>query len=213
MRSIGVAMLVALVTCTSAAADTAPQTVPAGTKIRFHLTAPVSSDRSRTGQTFGFVTIDPIVSGGSPVVAAGSSGSGTVYLAGHAGTSGHEGDLTLRLDSIPTTDGRFISFADQRFDINGRNRKIQSGVLGFVPFVGIGARFIRGSEVRVDADTPIDTVLLRDATIGSAPPAPPAPPPSVTISSSPTPLPSPASSPSLPPAPASPPPSPSASPT
>ncbi|MBD5606476.1 MAG: hypothetical protein IAI48_15505, partial [Candidatus Eremiobacteraeota bacterium] len=81
-----------------------------------------------------------------------------------AGSQGHEGDLTLRLDSLHTADGRTFSFDDQRFEIDGRNRKIVSGLLGLVPYAGVGARFIRGSDVRVDPSTPIETVLLRSAT-------------------------------------------------
>jgi hypothetical protein len=198
-RCIGAAIAFAASMVAVAVADTppSPSMVPVGTRIRFHLVAPVSSDQSRTGETFGFVLLDPIVSDGRQLVAAGVTGSGTVYLAGHAGQAGHEGDLTLRIDSIPATDGRFVTFDDQRFEINGRNRKIQAGVLGFVPFAGLGAHFIRGSEVRVDASTPIETVLLHDAPLAAsvsvpppptAPPTPTAPPsPATSISPSPTP--------------------------
>jgi hypothetical protein len=106
------------------------------------------------------------------IPATGSMGSGTVVLAGHAGPNGHEGDLTLRLDTLQTADGRVVTFADQRFEIDGRNYKIASGVLGFTPFVGVAARIIRGKEISVDPATPIETVLLHPATI--AYPTPPA---------------------------------------
>jgi hypothetical protein len=88
---------------------------------------------------------------------------GTLLLAGKAGTSGHEGDLTLRLDSIPTVSGRQLIFDDQRMRINGRNRKVVAGVLGFIPYAGLGARFIRGSEISLDPQTPLTTVLDRKA--------------------------------------------------
>jgi hypothetical protein len=158
---------VALLIATSGATfpDQKPQWISAGTRLQFHLEAPISSSQSRTGETFAFDLIAPIELAGSTIPAAGSTGSGTIVLAGHAGPNGHEGDLTLRIDTLRTADGRVVTFADQRFEINGRNYKIATGVLGFTPFVGIGARIIRGKEITVDPATPIETVLLHPATI------------------------------------------------
>lgn len=162
--------LLAFATSTVAFADTTAMNtsaryVPAGTRLKFHLTAPIQSNESKTGQAFYFSLLTPIVLGDTSIPIEGTTGSGTVYLAGHAGSSGHEGDLTLRLDSLRTTDGQLVQFADQRFKINGRNRKVIGALLGAIPYAGIGARFIRGSDVRVDPTTPIETVLARPATI------------------------------------------------
>jgi hypothetical protein len=151
-------------------ADQKPQWIDAGTRLRFHLEAPLSSSQSKTGQQFAFALITPIVLDGAVIPADGSTGSGTVILAGHAGANGHEGDLTLRLDTLQTADGRIVTFADQRFEINGRNYKIASGVLGFTPYVGLAARIIRGKEITVDPATPIETVLQSPATIAYPPP-------------------------------------------
>ena len=139
--------------------------VPAGAHVRFHLDAALSSAKSKTGQHFSFTLLDPIEVASNVLAAAGAPGDGTVMLAGHAGNSGHEGDLTLRLDSVRSVDGSRLAFADQRVQINGRNRKVAAGVLGFVPFAGIGARFIRGSEIQVAPDRPIETVLKKPATV------------------------------------------------
>ena len=140
-------------------------TIPKGTRLRFHVTAPISSDESRTGEPFAFVLLEPIVSDGKVIVAQGATGEGTVFLAGHAGSSGHEGDLTLRIDSAQTVDGNVLKFDEQRFEVNGRNRKVAVQVLGFVPYAGLMSGLIRGSDVRVSIDRPIETVLLRPATI------------------------------------------------
>ena len=94
--------------------------------------------------------LDPVAVDGRTVIAAGATGHGTLLLAGHAGNSGHEGDLTLRLDVIPTVDNRQMVFADQRLRINGKNKKIMSGVLGVIPYAGFGARFIRGQAVVIE---------------------------------------------------------------
>jgi hypothetical protein len=155
--------------------------IPAGTRLRFHVDEPLSSNGSKTGQAFGFVLLDPIEVDGRVIAPSGAAGSGTVFLAGHAGNQGHEGDLTLRLDSLNAAADAGVTFADQRFQINGRNRKAAATILGFVPYAGLGAMFIRGSDVRVDPSTPIETVLLRPATFGlpaaspSAGPLPSAP--------------------------------------
>jgi len=138
-----------------------PVRLPAGTHLRFHLVRPLRSDRSKTGQTFSFVMLEPVAVGGQVVVANGAVGSGTVVLAGHNGTSGHEGDLTLRLDELRAVNGSQVTFCNQQLRINGRNNKIMSGVLGFIPWAGLGARFIRGSEIHLNTKTPIETVLLK----------------------------------------------------
>jgi hypothetical protein len=155
--------------------------LPAKTALRVHLTEALSSDHSRTGQHFSFVVLDPVAVDGRPLIARGAKGAGTVLLAGKAGTAGHEGDLTLRLDSVPTVGGHKLVFDDQRIRINGRNRKVMSGALGLIPWAGLGARFIRGSEIRIDPRTPITTVLDRAAvTEGPFAPVPVTAQPSAT---------------------------------
>lgn len=149
------------------APQVAPWLVPAKTPLAVHLTAPVSSNGSRSGSTFTFVTVDPVVVDGKTVVAAGAQGTGTLILAGHAGWSGHEGDLTLRFDSVQTVDGQVLQLNDQRVEINGRNRKVMAFLAGFVPYAGMAAGFIRGSEVSVAPTTVIHTIIKRDATTGT----------------------------------------------
>jgi hypothetical protein len=144
-----------------------PLIVPAKTPLAMHLTAPVSSNGSISGSTFAFVMVDPVVIDGKTVVAAGATGTGTLVLAGHAGWSGHEGDLTLRFDRVATVDGQSLQFNDQRIEINGRNRKVISFLAGFVPYAGIAAGFIRGSEMSIAPTTVIHTVVKKDATTGT----------------------------------------------
>jgi hypothetical protein len=148
--------------------------IPAGTKLHFHLLAPLRSDRNKAGDTFAFALLDPLVVDGQVVAVQGAIGSGTVLVSGHNGTLGHEGDLTLRLDILRVSDGQAIRFADQELEINGRDRKAESRILGLIPDAGIAAWFIRGKEIAVDPTTPIQTVTLYPATItlNSATPAP-----------------------------------------
>jgi hypothetical protein len=141
--------------------------VPAGAHVRFRLDAPLSSMQSSTGQHFTFTLLDPIQLGGSPVANAGARGNGTVLLAGHAGAGGHEGDLTLRVDYVQTPNRYELFFNDGRFEVNGTNHKIASGVLGFVPYAGLGAHFIRGREIVIGTDTPVLFVSTRPVTVMS----------------------------------------------
>jgi hypothetical protein len=145
-----------------------PVVVPAGTRVRFHLDDTLSSAKSKTGQHFSFTLLDPIEVVSQVLAPAGAHGDGTLILAGHAGKNGHEGDLTLRLDSVRSVDGNRLAFTDQRFQINGKNRKVAAGVLGFVPYVGLGARLIRGNESQVDPERPIVTVLKKPAVTAPA---------------------------------------------
>ena len=150
-----------------AATTTVVSGVAAGTRIRFHVDAPLSSATSKTGETFAFTLLDPVQTTGERVIPSGTKGSGTLLLSGHAGSGGHEGDLTLRLDTLDLGGGQTLHFDNQRFEINGRNRKAASSILGFVPIVGYAAMFMRGSDVRIDPSTPIETVLARPALISN----------------------------------------------
>jgi hypothetical protein len=156
---LATAVLMATLAVNTASAP-APASLPAGTHLRFHLVRPLMSDRNKTGQTFSFVMLEPVAVGGRTIVANGAVGSGTVVLAGHNGTSGHEGDLTLRLDELAAVNGSQVTFCKQQLRINGRNKKVMAGVLGFIPYAGLGARFIRGSEIHISTKTAIETVLL-----------------------------------------------------
>jgi len=146
-----------------ALADATLPLVPAQTTVRFHLTAPLSSKDGKAHAAFAFVMAEPIVVDGRTIVAKDAAGSGTVLVDGHAGNSGHEGDITLRLDTVAAADGRTLVFDDQRVAINGRNRKIISAAAGFIPIVGFGSFFIRGSDVEIAPTTVISTVLGKPA--------------------------------------------------
>jgi hypothetical protein len=151
--------------------------IPAGTHVTFRLNAPLASSKNQTGEAFGFTLVHSIEAPGCTIPSEGAVGLGLVYLSGASGSNGHEGDLTIRPDSIRTPDGRVVTFDDQRIGINGRNRKIASTLLGFVPFAGIAAGYIRGSDIRIDDKTPIDTVLIHPATVTQTAIASPSPAP------------------------------------
>jgi hypothetical protein len=201
-RYVRLAMLMtatgALLAASSAAvamdgvAPPADAVVPAGTHVRFHLNQPLSSATNRTGEPFTFTLLDPIAAGPSLVIPAGAQGNGTLVMSGHAGSQGHEGDLTLRIDTVDAGGDMRLAFDDQHFEFNGHNRKVASSILGFVPLVGTAAMFIRGNEAAIDAETPIVTVLMKPAAIRNVDSlASPSPMPSPSSSAVPSPAPSP----------------------
>jgi hypothetical protein len=143
-------------------------TIPSGTRLRFHLTTPLASDRNKAGDAFSFALLDPVVVDGQTLVERGALGTGTVLVSGHNGTLGHEGDLTLRLNGVRVSESKAVHFADQQFEVNGGNRKAESRILGIIPDAGIAALFMRGKEVHIDTTTPIQTVLLHPAAITDA---------------------------------------------
>jgi hypothetical protein len=175
-RRLAVLLFVCAATFTAALGDPTPRvsdtTIPPGTRLRFHLTKPLASDRDKAGDAFSFALLDPVVVDGHVLAAQGAVGTGTVLVSGHNGTLGHEGDLTLRLDSIHVSDARTMRFADQQFEINGGNRKAESRILGLIPDAGIAALFMRGKEIHIDTTTAIQTVLLHPATITDSTPEP-----------------------------------------
>jgi hypothetical protein len=146
--------------------------IPPGTHVRFHLTAPLSSNESKTGQHFGFILTQPIVVAGTVIAPAGDGGEGTVLLAGHAGMKGHEGDLTLRIDFVEEADGGDVVFDNQRFEINGTNEKAASALAGMIPIVGFFAQFIRGQDEHLGVNHEIETALLHPARLLGAPEQP-----------------------------------------
>jgi hypothetical protein len=168
--------------------------LPAGTMMRFHSNLPLSSGEKDSGKPFTFTVLDDVVADGLLFIAAGAQGNGTIVLAGRAGANGHEGDLTIRLDDVSTADVNKLVFNDQRIRLNGRNRKVASAVLGFVPFIGLGSRLIRGSDIHVDPSTAILTSLAAPATVRARDDVGQSPQPSPSASS-PSPEPSPPVSP------------------
>lgn len=119
--------------------------IPPSVSTRIRLNQTISSATSRTGRNFTFTVVDPIRIGRRLVSRAGSRGSGYIVLAGHSGSGGHEGNLTLHIDTIPTVNGNILA-CDEQFEMNGRKRGLLTSALGLVPIAGIAAGFIQGSN-------------------------------------------------------------------
>ena len=127
--------------------------LPPGTPLQVKLSEALSSNGSKTGQVFAFTMATPVTVEGRVVVEAGAKGKGTVVLAGHAGGSGHEGDLKLRFNSVSAAGGGMLPLAAD-FTTEGHKRKTAALLSGFIPFVGMGAPYlIRGDDIEIKAGT------------------------------------------------------------
>ena len=148
----------------AAAMLAAALTIPAGTAVTVRLDAPASSADGNTGKPFTFHAVAPVVIDGSVVIAAGAFGTGTIELEGKSGSSGHEGNLKLKFETIRAVDGSAIPLA-RELAWNGKQRKAASFLLGFVPVVGMGASFIRGEDIVVPADAPLTIATASAAAV------------------------------------------------
>lgn len=147
------------------AATTAPAVVvPEDYVFKFHLMKAVSSAKNKAGDGVAFEMVEPVIVLGETIVARGARGHITLVVSGHAGRGGHEGDLTFRFDGVEATQGRHLVFDRQLVEMNGRNNKVASAVLGFTPVVGLGAMFIRGHDITIEPRQVLTTVLLHPAT-------------------------------------------------
>jgi len=140
-------------------------TLPIGTRIAFHVNEPLSANKTKTGEQFQFALTEALKYHDQVIIPAGQIGNGTVLLAGHSSMGGHEGDLTLRLDWIQTNDGRFVAFNNQQVKINGKKRSGEVSFLRLIPYVGMGANLMNGSNSEIDQNRVISTTLTQEAKV------------------------------------------------
>jgi len=127
--------------------------VPSGTAVRVLLLQPLASNTARTA--------------GNVILPKGSTGTGTVKLAGAAGGHGHEGDLTLDFGTVAAANGNAVA-VNSELIARGRNLKTASWLIGGA-LVGTA---IRGSEVVIPTNQVIDLLPGKPAKLEPIPPAP-----------------------------------------
>jgi hypothetical protein len=141
--------------------------VPSGTAVRVLLLQPLASNTARTGDSFQYQTVDDVVVAGNVILPKGSTGTGTVKLAGAAGGHGHEGDLTLDFGTVAAANGNAVA-VNSELIARGRNLKTASWLIGGA-LVGTA---IRGSEVVIPTNQVIDLLPGKPAKLEPIPPAP-----------------------------------------
>jgi hypothetical protein len=101
-------------------------TVQSGTEIHVRLAEALSSDRSRTGDSFRAALDSPLVVDGIVVAGTGSSVLGRIAQARKAPLLGGTSDLTLTLTDIATADGHLIRMNTDNVEQQGSRGGIVS---------------------------------------------------------------------------------------
>src|ERR1700740_214583 len=83
-----------------ASSSPAPLVVPSGTTLTVRLGETLSSKDSQPGQTFTATLVNPVEAGGSPVIPAGATATGTVVAAHAAGKFKGASLLEIKLTSV-----------------------------------------------------------------------------------------------------------------
>jgi hypothetical protein len=152
-------------------AQTTPATaaaVSAVPSVRVVLLQPLASNTARTGDSFQYQTVDDVMVAGNMILPKGTTGTGTVKLAGAAGGHGHEGDLTLDFGNLTGANGNAVAINSELI-AHGKNLKTASWLLGGA-LVGIA---IRGAEVVIPTNQVIDLLPSAPAKLEPIPPPSP----------------------------------------
>lgn len=122
----------------------------AGTELQVELVDPLSSATAHLGDKFALRLVTPIVSDGVEIVHAGALGDGEVIDAAHSGMAGKAGKLIISSRHLDLN-GHSVRIRGMTLMLHGTPQVgVASGVM-WVPYVGITAAFIEGSEVVLPA--------------------------------------------------------------
>jgi hypothetical protein len=143
-----------------------PLIVPAGTALSVSVTAALVSNVAKTGDSFTFVTDADVIANGIVIVRKGTVGSGTVAFAGGAGGHGHEGNLHLVFDEIPSTLKAPLLLGIES-DFNGHKQRTIGLISGASWLTGFGAA-VRGGQAVVVPEQTIELHVASDTCINAA---------------------------------------------
>jgi hypothetical protein len=122
----------------------------AGSRIQLELQETISSKTIYEGQTVRFTVKSDIIQQELLLVKAGESVTGTVIKAEKARELGQEGQLHIRVDQVPATDGQFIPLSGNIYK-DGENRRTES--IGIAALIFWPALFMKGKEAEINAGT------------------------------------------------------------
>jgi len=146
----------------------------AGSRVLVELTEPVSSQTNKRGDTFGLRLAAPILKDGQIVVPAGATGGGQVVDAQPSGMMGRPSKLVLAARYLEI-DGKRVPLKALELGIAGQDNTVTVMAVSTIPYVGIGALFIKGGEIEAPSGTQAYAKLAAD--YPGAPAAASAPPP------------------------------------
>jgi hypothetical protein len=109
-------------------------TIASGTLLTVRLGETVSTERSRSGDSFSATLDQPLVVDGLVIAEKGARATGRIVDAAEAGRVRGLAHLSLELSSLMSSDGQKIEFRTARFEKEGPASKTEDGEK-----VGIGA--------------------------------------------------------------------------
>lgn len=169
--------------------DTAPSpatccVLPDGTPLVIEIVDPISSARTKRGDTFRLRLKEPVVVDGTTVLAAGVEGVGEVVHAEPSRGGGKPGELILAARRLQVGDR---SLRLRGFKLGGAGRDTSGVAIGVALGIGPFAHFIHGKEIEIPALTaataklaepfPLDPPLSAADPIAPDPTAPEIPSP------------------------------------
>lgn len=157
--------------CTSPAGAAAGRCVPALTQLVISLDTPISSRTAKTGETFTFSLVEPILLNGEVVVPSGTRGSGEVVHAKGTGL-GVGGELVLAARTLDVN-GKPVRLRSMKFGVAGKDRQDLAFALGVT--VGFPALFVRGKHIDLPQGALAGAKLAEDLILDAPAPAPTAP--------------------------------------
>ena len=126
----------------------------AGTSIPLELQETISSKTIYEGQTVQFKVKADLIQNGLLLVKAGEILSGIVVKAEKASELGKEGQLHIRVNQVPATDGQMIPLSGNIYK-EGENRSRES--IGIAALIFWPALFMKGKEAEIPAGSIFNT--------------------------------------------------------
>jgi tRNA A-37 threonylcarbamoyl transferase component Bud32 len=112
-------------------------TVPAGTRLRLALEAPLSSETARAGDDFSAESTSPVRIEGVEAIPSGVRFSGSVTEAAAAEDSEGRGRMTLRLESVELPEGSRVSLRTRPLALRAPpTKKKDAGIVGGLAAAG-----------------------------------------------------------------------------
>jgi len=158
--------------------------LPDGTPLVIEILDPISSARTKRGDTFRLRLKEPVVIDGTTVIAAGIEGVGEVVHAEPSRGGGKPGELILAARRLQVGDR---SLRLRGFKLGGAGRDTSGVAIGVALGIGPFAHFIHGKEIEIPALTaataklaeplPIDPPLSASGPIAPDPTTPEIPSP------------------------------------
>lgn len=139
--------------------DVQQVTLPAQTLVKVALSRTVNSGEAKLGDKVLYTVVEDVMIGGRVVIPVGASGLATITEVTAAARLGKDGRVVLDFGKVSTLDGTRVPLkVDEK--ATERNRSLElaagasmAGIILLGPVGLVGAYFVRGKDVQIEAHT------------------------------------------------------------